>query len=277
MLEYLQGFLSNILNSAMSYGPRIISGIVILIVGWLVARWAASVSTKFFIKSEAIDKTLERYITRLLRFFVLAIAVVAALASFGVQTTSLIAVLGAMGLAVGLALQGTLANVASGLVLLFLRPFHVDDWVEANGVTGQIREVGLFATELKTGDGLFVLVPNAKIWGGNITNFVRNGTRRVELVFSIGYGDDMDRAVSIIEEIIGADDRVLEDPAPFIKVAELADSSVNIYARPWATVSDFFGLKLDLTKRVKERFDEEGISIPFPQQEIHVVRETEAA
>jgi small conductance mechanosensitive channel len=277
MPEYLQGFLTNTLNSLVASGPKIISGLAILFVGWLLAKWTVAGAKRLFKRSSALDEMLERYITKLLSFGVLAMTIIAALSAFGVQTASIIAVLGAMGLAIGLALQGTLSNVAAGLVLLYLRPFRAGEFVDIGGTIGGVNEVGLFSTELKTDEGLYVMIPNSKVWGDKVINFTRNGTRRVDMTFSISYADDMDKALDIIEDIIADDDRVLEEPAPFIKVGELNASSVDIYVRPWATVDDFFAVKLDVTKKVKERFDAEGISIPFPQREIRIVRESQAA
>jgi small conductance mechanosensitive channel len=256
-----------------SYGLRIIGGIIILIVGWVLAGWAGRIAAKAAARTGRIDRTLELYGAKMARLTVLAITIVAVLNNFGVATTSMVAFLGAMGLAVGLALRGTLSNVASGVVLLVLRPFKVDDAVELAGTAGKIVEIGLFATELKTFDGLCTVIPNSSIWGGNITNISRNGTRRIELVFGISYSDDMDKALAIIRDEVAHDERVLKEPEPVIEVVELADSSVNIWCRPWATLDDFFKLKIHLTKRVKERFDEEGITIPFPQRDVHHDRE----
>lgn len=277
MSEYLQGFLTNIMNSLVSLGPRIIAGLLIIIVGWFLSRWSVSAAKRLFKRSEALDEMLESYLTALLRFAVMAMAIIASLSAFGVQTASIIAVLGAMGLAIGLALQGTLSNVASGLVLLYLRPFRSGEWVDINGTVGGVVEIGLFATQLKSPEGLYVMIPNSKIWGDKVTNFTRNGLRRVDMVFSISYADDMDKALEIINEVISEDERVLKEPEPFVKVAELNASSVDIYVRPWSKVDDFFSVKLDMTKKMKERFDAAGITIPFQQQQIHIVREPEAA
>lgn len=272
MPPYVQDFFNNILESLQDFGPKILSGVLILVVGWILAAWAVRGAGRLFDRSEALDQTLKKYISKLIRFGVLALTVVAALSNFGVQTASIIALLGAMGLAVGLALQGTLANVASGLVLLFLRPFRADDLVEVNGKLGVVQEIGVFATELKTLDGLYVMIPNARVWGDTVINLTRNPIRRVEIVMSISYSDDMDRALEIINEVVAADERVLEEPEPFIKVADLGASSVDIWVRPWTNTADFFATKLDMTKKIKERFDEEGITIPFPQRDIHVIK-----
>ncbi|MBW2527251.1 MAG: mechanosensitive ion channel [Deltaproteobacteria bacterium] len=271
MNEHVQALLDKAAEVGSVWGLRVVGGIAILVVGWIVAgiagRWAIRVCEK----SDWIEPTIERYLARLVRFLVMAIAIIAMLNSFGVQTASIIAVLGAMGLAIGLALQGTLSNVASGLMLLILRPFKQGDAVDVGGTSGTVQEIGLFATELKGFDGLCMLVPNAQVLGSKITNFTRNGTRRVDMVFGIGYGDDIAKAMEIIGDVISKDERVLDDPELFIAVGELGASSVDILARPWTKVGDFFGVKCDVTRTIKERFDEEGISIPFPQQDVHVV------
>lgn len=269
MSEYWEVISEFLFRIGTIYGLKVVGGLVILIVGWIAAIWAAKAVTKACEKSKTIDKTLEMYGAKVTRLAVLAVTFVAVLDNFGVETTSMVAFLGAMGLAIGLALRGTLSNVASGVVLLVLRPFKVGEVIDVGGTVGKVVEIGLFATELRSPDGLFTVMPNSKIWDGKITNITRNGTRRIELVFGIGYNDDMERALEIIREVVAADERVLPDPEPFIKVAELADSSVNIYCRPWTKIDDFFDAKLDITKRIKERFDAEGISIPFPQQDVH--------
>lgn len=267
--------IDSIVNQAVAlgttWGLKVLGGVLILVGGWIVAAWLARGVRKACRRSGRFDRTLESYLSKTTRIAVIAVTVVAVLNNFGVQTTSIIAVLGAMGLAIGLALQGTLANVASGIVLLVLRPFKADEVIDVGGQVGIVQEIGLFATTLKTPDGLYVLMPNAKIWGDKILNITRNGTRRVELVFGVSYAADLDKALEIIKDEIAKDERVLEEPAPFVKVAELADSSVNIYARPWTKIETFFDLQLDLTKRVKERFDAEGIGIPFPQRDVHVI------
>jgi small conductance mechanosensitive channel len=270
MERYADWFLTHGSELMVTYGLRVLGALVLVVVGWLVATWAARAVQRAVLRSERLDETVARYLGKMTRITVMAIVLIAVLNNFGVETNSIVAFLGAMGLAIGLALRGTLSNVASGIVLLVLRPFKVGDAVEAGGTLGVIQEIGLFATELKSFDGLYVLVPNSSISEANIINITRNGTRRVELVFGIAYEDDMDRALAIVEEAIAEDPRVLAEPAPLVKVAELGDSSVNIWARPWTNIGDFLDLKLHLTKTIKERFDAAGISIPFPQRDIHV-------
>jgi small conductance mechanosensitive channel len=206
----------------------------------------------------------------LVRYLILILVMVAVLAQFGVQTTSIIAVLGAAGLAVGLALQGTLANIAAGVLLLFLRPFKIGEYIDAGGVAGTVREIGLFATEFKSYDGIFVIVPNSHLASVAITNYSRLPTRRMDLVIGISYGDNMNQAMTVLNDLLVNDDRILKDPAHQVMVKELADSSVNLNLRCWANRQDYWSLLFDLTQQAKERLDEHGISIPFPQRDVHL-------
>lgn len=275
MLEQLEGFWANIIDALSGYGPRILGGLLILVVGWLCSIWIERSLRKLFEKTERLDKTVEQYLTQLSRITILIVAVIVALSTLGVQTASIIAVLGAMGLAVGLALQSTLSNVASGIVLLVLGPFRVDDWVRIGGSSGKVTHVGLFATRLQTGDGLFVMIPNTKIWGDEIVNYTRNDTRRIEMVFGIAYNDDIDSAISSIRGQILADERILADPEPTILVKELGENAVSILAWAWVARDDFFTTRAELTKAIKELFDAEGITIPYPQRDVRVIRERE--
>lgn len=252
------------------YALQVLGAIIILIVGWVIAKWMEKRITKWLEKSKKTDPTLVPIFGKSTKVIILIVTILAVLNNFGVQTASIIAVLGAAGIAVGLALQGTLSNVASGIMLLIFRPFNIGDAVTAGGITAIIDEIGLFVTKLHTFDNVNVYLPNSKIWGNEIHNFSQNDKRRIDLVFGIGYDDDMDKAMQIINEVFTSDNRVLKDPAPLIAVSELGDSSVNILARPWSNSADFFQTKFDLTKRVKERFDEEGINIPYPQRDVHL-------
>lgn len=267
----MQGLMDKATELATVWGLKVVGGIAILVVGWMVAGIVGRSVSRACRKSDKIDATIERYLARLARITVMAVTVIAMLNSFGVQTASFIAVLGAMGLAIGLALQGTLSNVASGIMLLVLRPFRAGDAVEVAGTMGVVEEIGLFATELKGFDGLCLLIPNAQVLGGKIVNMTRNGMRRVDMVFGISYGDDIGKAMEILRDVLAADDRVLDEPETFLAVGELGASSVDLLARPWSKAADFFALKCDTTRTVKERFDEAGISIPFPQQDVHVI------
>lgn len=222
------------------------------------------------IEKRGADPMLASFVGSIVHILAVAFVVIAALGQLGIQTTSLVAIIGAAGLAVGLALQGSLANFASGVMIIAFRPFKVGDFVEAGGAVGVIEGIQIFSTQLKTGDNKTIIVPNAAITGGSITNYSTKDTRRVDLVFGIGYDDDIKKAKSLLEDIVNSDERVLKDPAPVIAVSELADSSVNFIVRPWVNSADYWGVYWDLTETVKLRFDAEGISIPFPQQDVHM-------
>jgi small conductance mechanosensitive channel len=199
--------------------------------------------------------------------------VIAVLSLFGIETTSLIAVLGAAGLAVGLALQGTLSNFASGVMLLLFRPFKVGDYVEIAGEGGSVQEIGIFSTQLHTPDNVKIAIPNSAVYGQTIKNYSANDTRRNDLVIGISYDDDIARAVETIQRILAADSRVLEDPEPVVAVADLADSSVNLVVRPWCAGSDYWPLRFDLTRQIKEELEAAGCSIPYPQRDVHLYQE----
>jgi small conductance mechanosensitive channel len=251
------------------YGQRILWALVILIVG----IWFARLIRRYLGKAmerRGVDQTLIGFISSLLYYIVVVAVVISAISKLGIETTSFIAVLGAAGLAVGLALQGSLSNFASGVLLILFRPFKVGDFVEAGGMMGSVDDIGMLMTRMHTPDNKSILVPNTQVMGGHIVNFSAHDTRRLDLTFGISYGDRIELAKQVLEEIIEADERCLKDPAPTIGVIELADSSVNIVCRPWVNASDYWPLRFDLMERVKNRFDEVGISIPFPQRELHV-------
>ncbi len=254
---------------ATTYGMSVIGAIITLIVGWMVAGWLHRTMLRWLSKTDKIDATLRPFLASLVKYLVLVITVLAMLDQFGVQTASLIAVLGAAGLAVGLALQGTLSNVAAGVMLLIFRPFKVGDFVDAGGVAGTVKAINLFTTDFDTPDNVRIIAPNSQLWGGAVKNFSHNPTRRVDYVFGIAYEDDIGKAMGLIGEEIGKDSRAHGDPAPFMAVSELADSSVNIVVRIWCNAGDYWGLKFDLTRAVKERFDADGITIPYPQRVVH--------
>ncbi len=209
----------------------------------------------------------------LVKYAIIAFVVIAVLNQFGIQTTSLIAVFGAAGLAVGLALQGTLSNVAAGVMLLIFRPFSIGQYVQVAGTGGTVRSLNLFTTELATPDNVHIVVPNAAIWGSTVLNYSYHSTRRLEWMLGISYGDDIGQAMQCIHAVLDGDDRILSDPETLVAVAELADSSVNIVVRAWVKSEDYWSVKFDLTRAFKEAFDAKGISIPFPQRDVHLIQQ----
>lgn len=256
-----------------TYGLSVIGAVVILIVGWIISGWVSGAIRKASTKSEKFDTTLGSFFASIAKYAILAFTFIAVLSRFGVETTSFVAVLGALGFAIGLSLQGTLSNVASGVMLIMFRPFKVGDFVDTAGVSGTVKAISLFTTEMATGDNVKVIVPNGAVWGGTIKNFSGNTTRRVDMVMGIGYGSNIDHAITTMTDLVKADSRVHGDPEPFFAVGELADSSVNIIVRVWTNAPDYWGVKFELTKAFKEAFDHEGIDIPFPQTVVHHVNE----
>ena len=251
------------------YGLQILYAAIVLIIG----RWAAKFVRRIIerlMEKGGLDPTIVKFTGNLSYIALLAFAVLAALNQLGIQTTSFVALLGAAGLAIGLALQGSLSNFAAGFLMILFRPFKVGDYIEAAGTAGTVEEIQIFTTTLRSPDNKLVIVPNAKLTADNIVNWSAKGTRRVDMVFGIGYGDDIDRARSVIREIIEADPRVLKDPAPLIALWQLGESSVDFVARPWVKSADYWSVWFDTTEKVKKAFDAEGISIPFPQRDIHV-------
>ena len=250
-------------------GIKVLVAILIFFVGRVLAR-AVSNTIKKVLRRHEVDKILETFVSNLIYWVLMTVVVIASINQLGIQTTSLIAVLGAAGLAVGLALQGSLSNFAAGVLIVLFRPYRVGDFVEAAGIAGSVEQVQILTTILKTPDNKRIIVPNSEIMGSIITNYSANDTRRVDLVFGVSYSDDLDKVHAILRELVDADERILKDPACVIKVSELADSSVNFICRPWVSTSDYWEVYWDLTERVKKRFDQEGISIPFPQQDVYL-------
>ena len=252
-------------------GLNVVAAIAILIVGWVAAGWAEKVVRSGARRNERIDATLATVFARVVRWLVLVFTVIAVLDRFGVQTASLVALLGAAGLAIGLALQGALSNVAAGVMILGLRPFRIGDAVDVGGTVGAVEDVGLFVTKMRTFEGVPVFMPNGRIWGNEIKNFSRAERRRIDLTVGVGYGDDLDRALEVLGQVVAAEPRVLADPEPLVKVTALGDSSVDLLVRVWTLPADFLATQMDLTKAIKLRLDAEGISIPFPQRDVHYV------
>ena len=251
------------------YGTRIVGAIVILILGRLLTTFLTNLVERLMQKSGA-ERTLTGFVRNLTRISLLIIVVIAALGALGVETTALIAVIGAAGLAVGFALQSSLSNIASGIMLVVFRPFKVGNHIQAGGTSGIVEEIHIFSTILRTFDNRKVIVPNSRITGDTITNYSAKETRRIDLEFSVGYNDDLKLARDILERIVKDDERILKDPAPGIGILELGESSVNFFVRPWVRAADYGSVKCDLLERVKLTFDDESISIPFRQMDIHV-------
>jgi small conductance mechanosensitive channel len=262
-----------VIDAVTLYGMNILAALIILIVGLWLAKKVKGLFVKAMQKRE-VDATLVGFFGSMIHAALVIFVVIAAIGKLGVQTTSFVAVIGAAGLAVGLALQGSLSNFASGVLLILFKPFKAGDFVKAGGEAGVIVEVGILTTEMKTPDNVQIIMPNSSIMGGSITNISAHPTRRVDMTVGVGYGDDLNKAKKIMEELLAADERVLKDPAVTIAVANLGDSSVDFVVRPWVKSADYWAVKFDFTKAVKEKFDAEGISIPFPQRDIHVFQET---
>ena len=251
------------------YGLDVVGAIIVLIVGLWASGWARRLTVRTLDQIESVDATLTGFFSNLVKYAVLAFTLIMVLNQFGVQTASLIAVLGAAGLAIGLAMQGTLSNVAAGVMLLLFRPLAVGQFVEAGGVSGTVKVINLFTTELATLDNVQLIVPNSKIWSDTIKNYSIYTTRRIDIVMGIGYDDSIDEAMGAFREIYAADARVHADPEPAMYVTSLGESSVDITVRLWCGADDFWGLKTDLNKAFKEVLDDRGIEIPFPQRVVH--------
>jgi small conductance mechanosensitive channel len=262
-------YMDTAMELAMAYVPKLVLTVVVLLIGlWLIKRVIKLMNRGM--ERSSTEPTLAKFLGNLVSIGLKALLLISVASMIGIETTSFIAILGAAGLAIGLALQGTLANFAGGVLVLLFRPFKVGDFVEAQGVTGTVAEIQIFNTVIKTGDNKHIIVPNGAISNGIITNFSTEATRRVEFVFGIGYDDDIAKAKAILERLATEDSRSLADPAPLVVVSELADSSVNFTVRVWVNAADYWGLYFHLTEQVKLTFDQEGISIPFPQSDVHI-------
>jgi small conductance mechanosensitive channel len=255
---------------ATDWGLKALAALAIFIIG----RWVAMAirrGVRRVMERGSVDPIIVGFVGSIVYIALLAFVVIAALGQLGIQTTSFIAILGAAGLAVGLALQGSLANFAAGFLMIIFRPFKVGDFIEAAGVAGVVKEIQIFTTTLKTGDNKTIIIPNAKISGDNITNYSTEANRRVDMTVGVAYDADLSKVRDVLNDIISKDARIQPDPPPQVAVAELADSSVNFIVRVWTKSGDYWAVKFDVTETIKERFDEAGIGIPFPQRDIHIV------
>jgi len=253
------------------YGLKVIAAIAIFVIGRYVAIAVRGVLRRALRKS-AVDETLVTFVANVSYALLLAFVVIAALGQLGVQTASFVAVVGAAGLAIGLALQGSLANFAAGVLMIIFKPFKAGDYIEAGGIAGTVEGLNIFTTELKTPDNKKVIVPNAKITSDNIVNYSAKDQRRIDIVAGVSYRDDLDKVRQVLKGILDEDERILKDPAPTIGVLALADSSINFAVRPWVKTGDYWAVYFDTHEKIKKRFDAEGISIPFPQRDVHLYK-----
>jgi small conductance mechanosensitive channel len=259
-----------------AYGLDVIGAIIILFLGWMAASWVKKILLKAMRRAK-MDETLARFLSSMARYGVLAFTLVAVLSQFGIQTTSLIAVMGAAGLAIGLAMQGTLSHVAAGVMLLIFRPFKIGDYIDGGGESGTIEEIGLFTTTMNTPQNVRIIIPNSQLWDTSLKNYSSNRQRRLDLTVGIGYGDDINKAFKTILAVVKKDKRALSSPAaPMVAVNGLGESSVDMTIRVWCDREDYWAMKFDLTKAIKEALDKAGISIPFPQRDMHIVYDVKA-
>ena len=270
--DKLTELMGTVYDLGVKYGLKIILAVITLIIGLWIIRVLTRGLARNMEKRE-VDATLRQFLKSLLSMILKVLLVITVISMVGIEMTSFVAILAAAGFASGMALSGTLQNFAGGVMLIIFKPFKVGDFIDAQGYTGTVKSIQIFNTVLKTPDNKTIIIPNGGLSTGSMTNFSTEPTRRVDFTFGIGYGDDIDKAKSVIAGLVKADSRVLLDPEPFIAVSELADSSVNIVTRVWVNSADYWGVFFDLTEHVKKAFDKEGISIPFPQRDVHIYTE----
>lgn len=272
MMEQIEPYLNQAGDLIISYGAKLLLAIVFLIVGLAVIK-RISKGLRKVLQKRNVDPSLSPFLTSIANGLLKVMLVISIASMLGVEMTSFVAVLGAAGLAVGLALQGSLSNFAGGVLILILKPFKVGDFIDGAGHSGTVREIQIFYTYLTTTSGQEIIIPNAKLSNDSVTNYSYNDTRRLDMVFGIGYDDDIDTAKGIINDLAAAEDRFLEEQGISIFVEELADSSVNIHLRAWSKNSDFWDIKNNFNEKVKKAFDQAGVGIPFPQVDLHVVED----
>lgn len=266
-------FLDSLLVWAQTDGKDAAISVITALAIFFIGKWVAGKIKKAIVNTmnkRNVDPALVSFGSSILYYLLLIAVVIAAVGKIGVQTTSLVAVLGAAGLAVGLALQGALSNFAAGVLIIMFRPFKIGDVIDAGGQIGKVQDIGILVTIMTTPDNRKIIQPNSAIMSGAIINITAHDTRRVDMTVGVSYSDDLDKVTSIINEVLGADERVLKDPAPQVVVSALADSSVNFNVRPWCATGDYWGVFFDFQKTIKQRLDSEGVSIPFPQRDVHL-------
>ncbi len=254
-------------DQVSAYSPLLVNAVkavIVLIIGWFLADFLSGMVRKKVVSHERIDDTIGGFASSIVRWLVLLVTIIAILQMFGVEATSLVAVLGASTLAIGLALQGTLSDIAAGVMLIIFRPYKIGQFVDIGGTSGTVKDLNIFVTELVTPDNVQIIMPNGKAWGAVVTNFSAHDTRRLDITYGIDYGDDADKAIQIILDVANADERVQKDPEPWVRVTNLGDSSVDLGVRLWCNAGDYWELKFHMLKTVKEAFDAGGISIPYP-------------
>ena|SRR5690554_329525 len=257
---------------ALTFGPKLLQALAVLVIGLWVVNIITSFVKKMLVKSN-VDKSLQGFLRSLVAILLKIMVYITALGMLGVEMTSFIAILASAGLAVGLALSGTLQNFAGGVMILLFKPYKVGDFIDGQGHSGSVKEIQIFVTVLTTPDNKTVIIPNGPLATGSLTNFSAQATRRVDWTFGIGYGDDVDKAYEVLKRLLEADERVLKDPAPFYAIKELGDSSVNFTVRAWVNSSDYWGVFFRMNEEVYRNFDKEGLSIPFPQRDVHLYQE----
>lgn len=268
-MENVTGIMEKIVSIAMDFGLKLIGALLLLVIGlWIIKVFSRGVG-KLMVKAN-IEPSLHSFLKSFLSVILKVLLIISVLVMVGIEMTSFIALLAAAGLAVGMALSGTLQNFAGGVMILLFRPFKVGDYINAQGHSGTVKEIQIFNTILTTPDNVTIILPNGGLSGSAMTNYSTQSTRRVDMTFGIGYDDDIDQAKNVLNDLIGKDQRIFKDPEPFIAVAELADSSVNIVVRAWVNASDYWGVFFDMQEQVKKSFDKQGVSIPYPQTDMHL-------
>jgi len=268
-MDNTQNYLNKAVELIMLYGPKLILAIIVLLLGLWIIKLISRVTTKSLERSK-VELSLQKFSVNLISALLKILLFISVASMVGIATTSFVAIIGAAGLAVGLALQGSLANFAGGVLILLFKPFKVGDVIEAQGFLGKVDVIRIFNTVLKTFDNKTIIIPNGAISGGSITNYSTEPQRRVDMSFGVGYGDDIKKTKNVLQKLIADDNRILKEPAPLVALSELGDSSVNFVVRVWCSSADYWNIYFDMQEKVKLTFDQEGISIPFPQRDVHM-------